>query len=262
MMTPELQEALDWVNHERTGPLRAAPLDELPKGVPGHTAECVIARALKMGIAKVQGVSIQTDTHMFQATGLPMLQGRNPDAVRSMIRKFDAGGIRHLIDYESFKAMNSQGFAMHNMAGVQQSMAKPFNKLLPKLAQFYPELHVNPHSTIEVSQSFDSMMHVVTVKNPGECPKAVELTATMVHQMQKHMEEEMQKVAFPPLHYHPGNLKMEPGGIIHSWEPTPMPITATEVKQLKSMYYAPDWANMMKSPEAPVMVPIEEPAVV
>jgi len=64
-------------------------------------------------------------------------------------------------------------------------------------------------------------------------------------------EQEMQKVAFPPLMYNPGELNLKPGSI--------MPITATEVKQLQSQYYAPDWAKMMKTPEAPVMVPIEEP---
>ncbi len=260
MMTPELQEALDWVNHVRTGPLQTGPLDELPKGVPGHTAECVIARALKMGIMDVKGVSVQTDHHTFEAARLPMVQGRNPDVVRRMIRKFDAGSIRHLIDYESFKSMNSQGYMQHNMAGAltQQAMAKPFDKLLPKLAQFYPELQLTPHSEIEVTQSFDSMLHVVTVKNPGECPKAVELTATMVHQMQKHLEQEMEKAMYPPMLVMDGKLeplKYTPGNL--------MPITASEVVQLKkSMYYAPDWANMMKTPEAPVMVPIEEPTVV
>ena len=36
----------------------------------------------------------------------------------------------------------------------------------------------------------------------------------------------------------------------------------TPLKPAESLYYAPDWAKMMKTPEAPVMVPIEEPAIV
>lgn len=235
MMTPQLQEALEWVNHMRTGPLRARPLDELPKGVPGHTAECVIARALKLGVIGVNDVKVNNADHMVHIERGPLIHGSNPEAVRQLIREFDTGNLRHLIDYDTFNKMNPHGHMVH------QSMAKPFDKLLPKLAQFYPELHVNPHSIIEVSQSFDSMMHVVTVKNPGECPKAVELTATMVHQMQKHMEEEMQKAMSPPMWVSAGKL-------------TPMQ---------KSVYYAPDWANMMKqTPEAPVKAPSEELTVV
>jgi hypothetical protein len=205
-----------------------------------------------MGIAKVEGVSIQTGTHMFQATGLPLLQGSNPDAVRSMIRKFDSGGIPHLIDYESYRKMDPHG----GMMLAAKAVAKPFDKLLPTIAAHFPDLELNPHSSIEVSQSFAKMDHVLTVKNPGECPKAVHLTATMVHQMQKHLEQKMEKAMHSPLHYHPGNMQLKPGGLIQSWEPTP------EVMPLKSMYYAPDWANMMKTPEAPVMVPIEEPTEV
>ncbi len=251
MMTPQLQEALEWVNHLRTGPLGSPPMDELPKGVPGHTKECVIARALKLGILGNVDVLVNNATHMVQVQSGPLLQGSNPSVVQEMIRQFDAGELRHLIDFDTFNRMNPHGHQVH------QALAKPFDKLLPKLAQFYPELQLTPHSTVEVAQTFDSQLHVVTVKNPGECPKAVELTATMVAHMQKHLEQEMEKMLYPPMLVVSGKLeplKYTPGNL--------MPITASEVVQLKSQYYAPDWANMMKTPEAPVMAPIEEPAVV
>lgn len=249
MMTPQLQEALDWVNHLRTGPLQTGSLDELPKGVPGHTKECVIARALKMGVVGVLDVKVNNADHMVHIEHGPLIHGGNPEAVREMIRQFDAGGLRHLIDYDTFNQMNPHGHMVH------QALAKPFDKLLPKLSQFYPELQLTPHSEVEVSQSFDQNVHVVTVKNPGECPKAVQLTATMVQQMQKHFEQEMEKAMYPPMLVMNGKLeplKFTPGGM---WDPV-------EFKPAKSQYYAPDWANMMKTPEAPVMVPIEEPTVV
>lgn len=252
MMTPQLQEALEWVNHLRTGPLNSPPMDELPKGVPGHTKECVIARALKLGILGNVDVLVNNATHMVQVQSGPLLQGSNPSVVQEMIRQFDAGELRHLIDFDTFNRMNPHGHQVH------QALAKPFDKLLPKLAQFYPELQLTPHSQVEVSQTFDSQLHVVTVKNPGECPKAVELTATMVQHMQKHLEQEMEKAMCPPiLVYNPGNMDFKPGSIIKEMQP--MMFTALPQP---SQYYAPDWAKMMKTPEAPVMVPIEEPAVV
>ena len=213
MMTPQLQEALDWVNHLRAGPLRTGPLDELPKGVPGHTAECVIARALKMGIVGEVDVKVNNADHLVHVVSGPRIEGGNPEAVRNMIRQFDAGELRHLIDYDTFNKMNPHGHMVH------QALAKPFDKLLPKLAQFYPELQLNPHSEVEVSQSFDMDVHVVTVKNPGECPKAVQLTATMVHQMQKHFEQEMEKAMCPPMVYDAGKLEALKSFIRRDHEP-------------------------------------------
>ncbi len=250
MMTPQLQEALEWVNHLRTGPLQGPPIDELPKGVPGHTKECVIARALKLGIVGDLDVLVNTTTHMVRIQRGPLVQGSNPHVVRKVIEQFDAGDMRHLIDYDTFNRMNPHGYQ------VQQSIAKPFDKLLPQLAKFCPELKMTQHSHVEVSQSFDTMMNVVTVKNPGECPKSLQLTATMVQHMQKVFEEQAWKALHPPMVYDAGKLEaLKPGSIIKAWDPV-------EFKPAPSQYYAPDWAKMMQTPEAPVMAPIEEPAVV
>ena len=258
MMTPQLQEALEWVNHMRTGPLRGPPIDELPKGVPGHTQECVIARALRMGITRVDEVRINSGSHVVVIKHQPSVEGPNPRPVQRVIQQFDAGNLLDLIDYEAYRKLDPSGAPKMPQYLAHQSLAKPFDKLMPKLAQFCPELHLKPSSHVEVSQSFDSMMHVVTVKNPGECPKSMQLTATMVQHMQKALEEEMQKAMCPPiLVYNPGNMNFKPGSIIQEMEP--MMFTALSQP---SQYYAPDWANMMKTPEAPVMVPIEEPAVV
>ena len=254
MMTPQLQEALDWVNNMRTGPLQGPPIDELPKGVPGHTLECVFARALKLGIMPALTVQVNNASHMVHVEGgQARIQGQNPRVVRKMIEQFDAGNLRHLIDYEAYRKLSPSGAPMH----AAQAMAKPFDKLLPQLAQFCPELKLSHHSQVDVSQSFDTMMSVVTVKNPGECPQAVQLTATMVQHMQKLMEQEMQKAMYPPMVYDAGKLEaLKPGSIIQMWEPV-------EFKPAKSFYYAPDWANMMKqTPEAPVKAPSEELAVV
>ena len=179
-------------NHRRTGPLQGPPLGELPKGVPGHTKECVIARALKMGIVGDVDVLANTSTHMVRIQCGPLVQGSNPHVVRKVIEQFDAGEIRYLIDYDTYRRMDPHG----NLS--QLNVAKPFDSILPKLAKFYPELQLKPSSQVEVSQSFDTQMHVVTVKNPGECPNSVQLTATMVRQMQKHLEEEMEKAMCPP----------------------------------------------------------------
>lgn len=246
MMTPQLQEALEWVNHVREGPLGGLPLGELPKGVPGHTKECVIARALKMGLVGDVDVLVNTSTHMVRIQRGPLVQGGNPHAVRKVIEQFDAGDLKHLIDYDTYRKMDPHG----NLS--QLNVAKPFDKLMPQLAKFYPELKFSHHSQVKVSQSFDSQMHVVTVKNPGECPKAVELTATMVMHMQKVFEDQMQKQLYPPMMIGPaGQLTPLPS----VWDPV-------EFKPAKSQYYAPDWAKMMQTPEAPVMAPTEELAVV
>ena len=251
MMTPQLQEALEWVNHLRTGPLDGLPLGELPKGVPGHTKECVIARALKMGIVGDVDVLVNTSTHMVRIQRGPLVQGSNPSVVREVIEQFDAGNMRDLIDYDTYRRMDPNG---NHMA--QLNVAKPFDKLLPKLAQFCPELKMTQHSHVEVSQSFDTMMSVVTVKNPGECPKSLQLTATMVQHMQKMLEQEMEKALYPPMVYDAGKLSpLKPGSIINMWEPV-------EFKPAPTQYYAPDWAKMMQTPEAPVMAPKEELAVV
>ncbi len=255
MMTPQLQEALEWVNQMRTGPLQGPPIDELPKGVPGHTLECVFSRALRMGIMPALKVQMNNASHMVHVVDGPaLIQGSNPSAVRKMIEQFDHGNLRELIDYEAYRKLDRSGGV-----AASQAMAKPFDKLLPKLAQFYPELHLKPNSHVEVSESLAEMSHTVTVTNPGECPKAVHLTAHMVHQMQKLMEEEMQKAMYPPvLVYHPGNMDFKPGQLIH--ELKPMMFTALPQP---SQYYAPDWAKMMQqTPEAPVKAPSEELTVV
>ena len=98
---------------------------------------------------------------------------------------------------------------------------------------------------------------MVTVKNPGECPKSLQLTATMVRQMQKVMEEEMLKAIYPPMLVEAGKLvPLTPGSIIKMWDPV-------EFTPAPSHYYAPDWAQMMQqTPEAPVKAPSEELAVV
>ncbi len=252
MMTPELQEALAWVNHMRTGPLHGDSLDELPKGVPGHTLECVFARALRMGIMPALKVQVNNASHMVHVEGgQAMIQGGNPHVVREVIRQFDAGEMRHLIDYDTFRKMDPHGSLS------QLNVAKPFDKLMPQLAKFCPELKMTQHSQVEVSQSFDTMMHVVTVKNPGECPQSLQLTATMVQHMQKVFEEEMQKALYPPMVYDAGKLTpLKPGSIIKVWDPVEF------AKPMKTQYYAPDWAKMMQTPEAPVMAPIEELTVV
>lgn len=255
MMTPQLQEALEWVNHMRTGPLQGPPIDELPTGVPGHTLECVFARALRMGIMPALKVQVNNASHMVHVEGgQALIQGSNPSAVRKMIEEFDAGKFQHLIDYESYRKMDVRGGPIAPLA--QQALAKPFDKLLPQLGKFFPELHLKPSSQVEVSQSFDTQMHVVTVKNPGECPNAVQLTATMVQHMQKVFEEEMMKAMYPPMLYHPGSMDFKPGSIIKMWDPV-------EFTPAPSHYYAPDWAQMMQqTPEAPVKAPSEELAVV
>lgn len=265
MMTPQLQEALEWVNHMRTGPLHGPPIDELPTGVPGHTLECVFARALRMGIMPALKVQFNNASHMIHVEGgQALIQGSNPSRVRKVIEQFDAGEFRHLIDYEAYRKLSPSGVHMTpkflaHQAMAHQAMAKPFDKLLPKLAQFYPELHLKPNSHVEVSESLAEMSHTVTVTNPGECPKAVHLTAHMVHQMQKLMEEEMMKAMHPPmLVYNPGNMNFKPGDLIHEMKPEMF----TALPQ-PSQYYAPDWAKMMQqTPEAPVKAPSEELAVV
>ncbi len=256
MMTPELQEALEWVNHMRTGPLHGPPIDELPTGVPGHTLECVFARALRMGIMPALKVQMNNASHMVHVVdGQAVIQGGNPSRVRKVIESFDAGNLRDLIDYEAYRKMDVRGGPIH----AAQAMAKPFDKLMPQLSKFCPELHLNPHSQVEVSQSFDTMMHVVTVKNPGECPKSLQLTATMVRHMQKVFEQELEKAIYPPMLVENGKLvPLKPGSIIKMWDP----VEFTPVPQ-PTQYYAPDWAKMMQqTPEAPVKAPIEELAVV
>jgi hypothetical protein len=254
MMTPQLEEALEWVNHMRTGPLQGPPIDELPKGVPGHTLECVFARALKLGIMPALKVQVNNASHMIHVEGgQALIQGGNPSAVRKMIEQFDAGNLRHLIDYEAYRKLSPSGGSIV----AAQALAKPFDKLMPQLAKFCPELKLSHHSHVEVSQSFDTQLHVVTVKNPGECPQSLELTATMVRHMQKVMEEEMQKALYPPMVYDAGKLEaLKPGSIIKMWDPV-------EFTPAKSLYYAPDWAKMMQqTPEAPVKAPSEELTVV
>lgn len=253
MMTPQLQEALEWVNHMRTGPLQGPPIDELPKGVPGHTLECVFARALKLGIMPALTVQVNNANHIVTIeSGQKLIEGQNPSAVRKMIEQFDHGNLRDLIDYESYRKMDAKGGPIL----AAQAMAKPFDKLLPKLAQFYPELHLKPDSHVEVSESLAEMSHTVTVTNPGECPKAVHLTAHMVHQMQRLFEEEMQKALFPPMMVQAGKLTPLPF-MPNVWDPV-------EFKPAKpTHYYAPDWAKMMQqTPEAPVKAPSEELSVV
>jgi len=242
MMTPQLQEALAWVNGMRSGPLGSSKLDELPKGVPGHTRECVIARALKMGIAGLPDVQVNNGTHLIQVHCGPTIQGNNPNSVQKMIKRFDGGALPELIDYESYRKMDPNG-SLHLQV---KNMAKPFDTLLPTLAKHYPELDLNPGSMVEVAESFATMSHVVTVKNPGQCPKAVHLTATMLAHMQKRMEDEMWMAIHPPMVYDAGKLHA-----LSALKPAPV-----------SQYYAPDWANMMKTPEAPVTAPSEELAVV
>ena len=254
MMTPQLQEALEWVNHMRTGPLHGPPIDELPTGVPGHTLECVFARALRLGIMPALKVQFNNASHMIHVEGgQALIQGSNPSRVRKVIEQFDAGALTGLIDYESYRKLSPSGAPML----AQQALAKPFDKLLPQLAQFCPELKLSHHSQVEVSQSFDTQLHVVTVKNPGECPKSLQLTATMVRQMQKVMEEEMLKAIYPPMLVEAGKLvPLTPGSIIKMWDPV-------EFTPAPSHYYAPDWAKMMQqTPEAPVKAPSEELAVV
>lgn len=253
MMTPQLQEALEWVNHMRTGPLQGPPIDELPKGVPGHTQECVFARALRMGIMPALKVQMNNASHMVHVVdGQALIQGGNPSAVRKVIEQFDHGNLRDLIDYDAYRKLDRSGGAIH----AAQAMAKPFDKLLPQVAKFCPELQLTPSSHVEVTQSFDTLMHVVTVKNPGECPQAVQLTATMVQHMQKAMEEEMQKAMFPPMMVAAGKLVPLPF-MPNVWDPVEFH------KPAKSQYYAPDWAKMMQqTPEAPVKAPSEELSVV
>lgn len=258
MMTPELQEALEWVNHMRTGPLHGPPIDELPTGVPGHTLECVFARALKLGIMPALKVQVNNASHMVhvEGCGQALIQGSNPSAIRKMIEQFDAGDLRHLIDYEAYRKLSPSGAPMAPLA--QQAMAKPFDKLMPQLGKFFPELHLKPSSHVEVSQSFDTQLHVVTVKNPGECPQAVQLTATMVSHMLKVMEGEVQKV------FEEEMMKaLHPPMIVEAGKLVPLSFMPGSIMPMHSQYYAPDWANMMKqTPEAPVKAPSEELAVV
>ncbi len=95
---------LSWVNWVR-GTLGAKYLEELPKGVPGDPARCVVARALTWDVDGVRGVNVFGDnitlivdprTHGYDRARY--MCERPPRVVGEFMRSFDTDGFPDLIE--------------------------------------------------------------------------------------------------------------------------------------------------------------------
>lgn len=88
--TDIIAETLRWVNEERVR-MGMAPLEELPKGMPGHPNGCSLANAL--------GACVTSTWWMKSANE----QGQHPWFVRAFVQNFDRGRYPELVsEYGEF----------------------------------------------------------------------------------------------------------------------------------------------------------------
>lgn len=104
------QTTLSWVNWIR-GRVGGDYLSELPKGVPGSSRHCVVARAITMGVRGVAEVNVsgggvelicEPDRHRFDPYDRPRyVKERAPAEVGEFVKLFDNGELPHLVDPQS-----------------------------------------------------------------------------------------------------------------------------------------------------------------
>lgn len=100
------QPTLSWVNWIR-GQIGGDYLPELPKGIPGSSKHCVIARAITMGVEGVAGVNVSGGVELVCEPGRyscarpRYVREEATKEVKAFIKAFDHGELPHLIDPRS-----------------------------------------------------------------------------------------------------------------------------------------------------------------